>query len=420
MKKMIFAALLLTTLVQISAAREALIQTGHTHDILAVKFSPNDAQLISYSWGDGRLCLWDLSTGYLIWMAKTEFIQKSVERYNLQEFHWSQDMQLIITKSENGTYQTWDIRTGEILSVSEQPPNAVLFPEKENKFSVINDHDSFYLTDPESKATISIKSFSRTSDVYDVSHNGSFFAEGGSWGNAAIKVTELKTGKARFFIGFPKGKHPVPYHPGALEIRMTNEKWQRRAAIEAAKSKRDKQASIDNAVLMKQVYISFEHYGDMKDPGEQRMVESNEPNMSKIMKTAQEAKAIWLRLHNDSYLPIRIPTQSVYLPDKNCFYELSNGRKEFGLCDGKEISIWHGLENKNGKQIPYGFDFGSSAILLPDTSVVFAVPRIVLGNGNAIRFDFSFLKETDDKKLIEYGAKEVMRFRESDLAKTGN
>jgi hypothetical protein len=408
----------LVSLLQLSAAREALVQTGHTHDILAVRFSPNDAQLISYSWGDGRLCLWDVSTGYLIWMAKTEFIQKATERYNLQEFHWSQDMQSIITKSENGTYQTWDIRTGEILSVSEQPPNVALFPENENKFSVINDHDSFLLTNPDSKATFSIKSFSRTSDVYDVSHNGFFFAEGGSWGNAAIEVTELKTWKARLFVGFPKGKPTVAYHPSELEIRMTKEKWQRRAAIDAARSKRDKQASLENAALKKQVYITFEHYGDMKDPGEQRMLESSEPNMSKIRKAAQEANAIWLRLHNDSYLPIRIPTQSMYLPDNNCFYELSNGRNEFGLCNDKEISIWHGLENKNGKQIPYGFDFGSSAILLPNTSVVFAVPRIVLKNSNAIRFDFRFLKETEDKKLDNYGAEEVVKFRESDLVNT--
>lgn len=34
------------------------LQTGHTHDILEVRFSPDDSQLASYSAGDGRFILW--------------------------------------------------------------------------------------------------------------------------------------------------------------------------------------------------------------------------------------------------------------------------------------------------------------------------------------------------------------------------
>src|SRR5262249_54429705 len=118
---------------------------------------------------------------------------------------------------------------------------------------------------------------------------------------------------------------------------------------------------------------------------------------------------------NDSSLPIKIPTQSMYLPNPKCFYEFPNGKKIIGLCDGREISIWHGLENKNGKQIPYGFDFGSSAILLPKTSVLFAVQREVLKNGNAIRFAFTFQNATDEKKVENYGIDTILKFRESDL-----
>ncbi len=34
-----------------SIAQKPVPQTGHTHDVLVVRFSPDDAQLISYSWG---------------------------------------------------------------------------------------------------------------------------------------------------------------------------------------------------------------------------------------------------------------------------------------------------------------------------------------------------------------------------------
>jgi len=58
---------------------------------------------------------------------------------------------------------------------------------------------------------------------------------------------------------------------------------------------------------------------------------------------------------------------------------------------------------------------GSSAILLPKTSVLFAVQREVLKNGNAIHFGFNFQNETDAKKVADYGMEITLKFRESDL-----
>ncbi len=113
--KTLFLTFLLLLLTQIISAQKSQFQAGHTHDILAVKFSPDDSQLISYSRGDGRLILWDIKSGYLLWMTKTEFVQKANERYNLQDFYWSEDGKFFITKSENGTYQTWDAETGKLL-----------------------------------------------------------------------------------------------------------------------------------------------------------------------------------------------------------------------------------------------------------------------------------------------------------------
>jgi hypothetical protein len=408
---------LLLLVAHVVRAQDAPFKTGHTSDILNVKFSPDDTQLISYSAGDGRLILWDVKTAYLLWMTRTEFIQKADERYNLQEFYWSEDGSSILTKSENGTYQTWDAKTGKILSVFEKPPSIVLKAEIARRISVTKDYQNFYLSDSESKENFTVRIFSRTGTVYGVSHDGDLFAEGGSWGNAAIKITELRTGKSWLLDGHLSRQRISSYQPNELEIRLTKEKEQRQAVLNEAKAQRDKQAAIDAEVFKKQVYITFEHYGDMTDPGEQRIMESGEPDKSKMKKSAADANAVWLRLHNDSPLPIEIPTQSMYLPNPKCFYEFPTGEKILGLCDDREISIWIGLENKDGKPIPYGFDFGSSAILLPKKSVLFAVPRGVLKNGNAIRFRFSFQKPDSRNKIEKYGTDKILRFRESELPK---
>jgi hypothetical protein len=545
--KTLFLTFLLLLFVQLTLAQDLV---GHTNDILKVKYNSDATQLISYSAGDGWLCLWDVKSGRLLWRAKTEFIQKADEYYTLTSFAFSPDEHLIASGSGNGTIQLWDAKTGtclwrvdahkdsvtvvefspdgktiasaaspeegddeikilrvedgqiikklegksctviaikfdngnllrtgnldggvsrwnletgkptdvastlpcrtrrnyewEISFTSDLTISAMRTGENEltltdtqtnavrkkveaegyrvySKFSadgnklIVSGYGGFTFYDLATGETRKIDEFSRTGSTIDLSQDGSLFAEGGSYGNAAITITETKTGKSWLLGTRLSGQRVPPYRPSELEIRLIKEQEQRQAILNEAKARRDKQAALDVERFRKQVYISFEHYGDMKDPGEQRMVESDEPNKSKVKKSVNAANAIWLRLHNDSALPIKIPTQSMYLPNPKCFYEFPNGKKISGLCNGREISIWHGLENKNGEQIPYGFDFGSSAILRPKTSVLFAVERAVLKNGNAITFGFTFQEETDEKKVEDYGEDIILKFRESDL-----
>lgn len=720
--KILSLTLLLLFFTPIISAQEPQFQTGHTHDIFKVKFSPDDTQLISYSAGDGQLCLWDVKSGRLLWMTPTNFVQIRDEYYILEEFYWSEDGNFVITKSVNGTYQTWNAKTGRLLSLHETKPTIKLISPNKQRVSITIDYDKISIPADETKAAKEIRKFGNNS-AFDTSNDGTMIAEGGSWGDASIRITEIKTGESWWLDGHPSvvktiafspdgkllavagsdkriyifdvanralsktlvghtrpvssiaftpdgrtllssaeyevmkvwnwqagkslqdiqseadifgvrkvmfspdgkyflttsdrdefrlwdaqsftlvrnfktnekyestsgnmtitydgvpvasamfskdgkriwsshidgtlrtwdinqgnqvksfkigeaasfiqispddktilaasgrsqklqlklfdakagkaitkfddegasyietlarspdGKHfatanvsghvllwelnrnkPIRaldigfsgddalafspdgktlavggrnqnlflfevetgnklwqllpfYQPSELEIRLTKQKQQRLAVLNEAKARRDRQAAIDTATFKKQVYISFEHYGDMINPGEQRMMESGEPNKSNVKKPPENANAIWLRLHNDSPLPIEIPTQSMYLPNPKCFSELSNGKKIFGLCDNREISIWFGLEDKTGKSLAYGFDFGSGAILLPGTSALFAVPREILKNGNAIRFDFTFQKETDENKIEDYGTKIILKFRESDLLK---
>jgi WD40 repeat protein len=78
---------------------------GHAHDVLEVKFTPDATQLISYSAGDGWLCLWEVKSARLLWRSKTEFIQKADEYYTLTSFAFSPDQNLIASSSGNGTLQ---------------------------------------------------------------------------------------------------------------------------------------------------------------------------------------------------------------------------------------------------------------------------------------------------------------------------
>lgn len=254
--------------------------------------------------------------------------------------------------------------------------------------------------------------FSRTGYAYDVSDDGELFAEGGSWGNAIIRVTEIREPlKSRDL----KGGKILPYVGTDLESKLEASRAKQRRILSDAKAKRDKQALLDTESFKEQVYVAFDHYGEITDPGQLRILESDEPNKSKVRKTSETASAIWLRLHNDSPLPIKIPTQSMYLPNSKCSFEFSNGRKTLGLCDNREIAVWFGLEDKQGKTIPYGFDFGSAVILLPRTSALFGVPRDILRNGNAIRFAFKFQKDDGPDKVSDYGPERKLKFRQSEI-----
>jgi hypothetical protein len=157
----------------------------------------------------------------------------------------------------------------------------------------------------------------------------------------------------------------------------------------------------------------------MSDPGEKRMVESPETSESVKAVTREAANAAWLRLHNDSPLPVEVSTGSMYFPNRNCFHTFANGEKMYGLCDKSEIDIRFGVRDRNGKDVPYGFDFGSSAVILPGKSVVFPVPLTLLNDGNSIVFHYSFQNEraSPNDREWDYGGSIEMRFGASDLPK---
>lgn len=197
------------------------------------------------------------------------------------------------------------------------------------------------------------------------------------------------------------------FEPSPTELKLAEESRRQRQGIADIKSKRDKQASIDVAKYSKQIEVSFLHFGNMSDPGNKKMIESDKLNESNRVTSKKAANTAWFRLTNHSPLPVNIPTESMYLPNPKCFHQFSNGEKLFGSCGEREVGIWYGVKDKNGKWVPYGFDFGSSFNLLPATSVVFPIPLDLLDKEYRIVFSYAFqnVRASENEREWDYGEK---------------
>ncbi|HKO44433.1 MAG TPA: PQQ-binding-like beta-propeller repeat protein [Pyrinomonadaceae bacterium] len=386
---------------------------GKPCTVIAIAFT-DDGKILRTGNLDGQVTEWELASG----KSQRAEDGKGCRLHRTYEWETSFSGDLSLSAQRTGETEVTIFRNAKPMKVLEADGYRIYsrFSADGSKL-VVSGYAGFTFYDLEKGTSRKIEEFSRTGSTIDLSSDGRWFAEGRSYGDAAIKVTDVSKGESRF-IGKKSSKNIAPpLIPTALEERLLAERSVKQIEIDKANSARDQQAIVDIQKFKQQVFITFEHFGDMTDPGEKRMIESDEPKESKISKPAEYANAIWLRLYNDSPLPIAIPTQSMYLPRKNCFFELKSGRKVFGLCDKREISIWHGLEDKKGKQLPYGVDFGASSILLPKTSALFAIPRELLKGGKAIRFNFTFQNDTVENKVGDYGKPVTLRFGARDLPK---
>lgn len=156
------------------------------------------------------------------------------------------------------------------------------------------------------------------------------------------------------------------------------------------------------ARLAPKVFVTFEHYGEPRDPGQSRIMETAKPDKSLKKQDKSEADGVWFRLHNDSALPVTLSTESMYMPAEGCGYK-SAKRSYGGLCEGAEIGIRVGVLDAKGNPVPYGFDFGGSTMLPPNTSVLFSLPLGIFNDGRTVVVSYRFMKEDAKGKLQEYG-----------------
>ncbi len=359
---------------------------------------------------DGTLRIWDARTG-----AQTAKFKIGDGVSFVTVLPDGQNVVARVSKKEKTNFQSIDIKSGRVLRSSSGIDVGYV-----EKTSISNDGKYFAATDITGDAYIlDAKNLLLIHDLdYEYSGgdsvafspDGQTFFIGGE--NQNLFQYETATGRKLWQL-LPS------FQPGEAELKLEAESKKRRDIVAEIKNKRDTQAAIDVENFRKNVYITFEHYGDMSDPGEKRLVESNEPKESVAAKTAKNASAVWLRLHNDSPLPIVVPTVSMYLPDPKRFHLFSNGEKMRGLCDNREIGVWFGVQDKAGKWVPYGFDFGSSATLLPGKSVLFPVPLAILQKDHSIVFHYSFqnVKASENDRDLDYGKKIELKFGKGDLPK---
>jgi WD40 repeat protein len=386
-----------------------------------------------------------------VWDTQSRRVLFSLEGHTdaIESLEPSEDGRTLISRSENEEI-VWDVQRGLKLTVTskeqrfEDQRQKAISPS--GKLALIEEHEKpFRLVDPLTNRTIKEFIFIDQLDNLVFCPDEKHFLAKPCWGGWQLWSIDGTKPIREFHLGY-SFYNRVAFHPNGrifitggegqnifmFDLETGNKIWSlfeidhqefeskkaaevRRVTHIVNEKERARLADIENQPYANKVYITFDHYGDMTPLGEQRIAETDTPNKSNLKKSAGDANAIWLRLHNDSPLPVSVPTQSMYLLNRKCFHEFQGGQKVFGLCDNREISVWFGLEDKDGKPLPFGFDFGSSVILLPGKSVLFAVPSDILENGRAIRFGVTFQKPIDGKNVGNYGNEQIIRFRESDL-----
>ena len=414
---------------------------GHPGIIKSLAFSSDGRMFFSGS-ADRIVRVWD---------AQSRTVLFSLEGHTdaVESVEPSNDGRTLISRSENEEI-VWDVQRG--VKVSETRKEQRFEDQRQKgvspsgKLALVEEYEKpFRLVDSLTNRTIREFIFIDQLDNLVFCPDERHFLAKPWWGGLQLWSIEGSKPIREFKLGY-SFYNRVAFHPNGsilitggegqnifmFDLETGNKIWSlfeidqqefeskkaaevRRVTHIASEKERARLADIENQPYANKVYITFDHYGDMTPLGEQRIAETDTPNKSNLKKSAGDANAIWLRLHNDSPLPVSVPTQSMYLPNRKCFHQFSSGQEVFGLCDNREISVWLALEDK--EPLPFGFDFGSSVILLPDKSVVFAVPIDVLRDGRAIRFAITFQKPIDGKDVGNYGNERLLRFRESDLPK---
>lgn len=428
----------------------AAVEKGGIDGINSIAFSPDGKRLATAS---GTVELWDTSTWKLLQTFSTNESHTSGEMSYCCgspaiSVRFSADDKHVISGHEDGTIKVWEAGRANplrIIHTSDNSESSALSPDE--KILAINDgekppqfwdwasgkilrnlgEDASYVHNVAFSPNSHLMATSNISgkllfwdarnakllreldggyssdDAIAFSPDGKRFASGGE--NQNIIVWDVQTGKRLWNILPVREK----YRPTPEEVAEQNLENQH-AEEEAKRIEQEVAASAPK------VFVTFEHYGEPTNMMETRIAETGKPNKSLSKQNEANATGIWLRLHNDSPLPISMFTESMYLPGKDrCGYSSSKGKFYYGLCEGAEIGIQFSVRDASGKPLRYGFDFGSISMLPPKTSVLFSLPRELLKDGRSIIIGYKFLKENQKSKLDDYGERREIKFTEANL-----
>ena len=390
-----------------SSTSGAMTYTSSSVPILSAAFGPTGSNLIT-GHPDGTIQTWNSVSGRQIRKMKVA---------DAVMFVAMQSSKHVVMIGKTGKYAAFGLVDPLDLTVLRRSRNfdgsylEKMFISPDGRFAAVTDiSGDIMICDLRTMALKKVDKRLSGSDSVAFAKDGNTFFIGGDDQNLALYDT---------FKGAKLWQLIPDFAPGPAEIKLAAERKIRNDALAKVRAERNERAAAYVKKFRSKVFVTFEHFGNMSDPDEKRIVESNDLKESKIKKTPAESNAVWLRLHNDSTLPIEVPAESMYFPLSKCFHQFPNGEKMYGLCKDREIGVWFGVKDTHGKWIPYGFDFGSSVILLPNSSVVFPVPLSIWRKNYFVVFDYSFqnLRAGENDREMDYGKKIELKISKQNLRK---
>jgi WD40 repeat protein len=387
--------------------RSLLIDNDEVGKAMSVVFSPDGKQILS-GHEDGKLRLWDVRTGRLLRAIKSGGMR-------VRGVFTPDGKMVVAVNSDDNPVRIIDARRGAIIRAI----------GKEDELNYIDwvaiNPDGKTLAVAESGGDVSLwnirsgklvirftpgDSYS-DDDIVAFSPDGKTLAAGGL--NQNILLWELKSGHLQWSLLPLRSKSKE-------EIEADEERARQVAILNAERERRKREAEADAATWKGKVRISFESYGEPADLMSARLAEPAKPYQKQKDQSVRTASGVWLRLRNDSPLPITFTTVSSYLNrGAKCGYTTAAGRFFEGLCDGTMVNIRYEVQDARGKPVPWGLDFGAISMLPPGASIVFSVKRDHLENGRSIRILYRYQKEDEKRKLEDYGSEYWVYFKASDL-----
>jgi WD40 repeat protein len=369
---------------------------GHPGIINTLAFSPDGSSLASGG-SDRVIRFWDPRSGSI--SASFYGHQRSINA-----LAFNPQGNLLVSNGQDREMKVWDVNSGALLRTIDVSSVAIN-PDGKTIAAAESGGEISLWEIQSGKLLIRLAPGYSDDDVVAFSPDGKTFAAGGL--NQNIMLWEMKSGHLQWSL--------LPL-PSKEEIEAGEEKAKQLAILDAERERRIQQADAEAATWDGKIRISFESYGEPIDLMSARLAEPARPYRKPKKQSAQTASGVWLRLRNDSHLPITFSTVSLYLNrGAKCGYKTSGGKFFEGLCDGTEVNIRYGIEDASGEPIPWGFDFGAISMLPPGASVVFSVRRDHLENGRAILILYRYQKEGEKGRLEDYGSERWVYFKSSDL-----
>lgn len=370
-------------------------------EVRDVAFSPKGNLIVS-AHEDGTIKLWDATKARLLRVMKGRFKEARVAAF-------SPDGKVIASGyySEHSKIELWSVQTGRLIKQFTGDSDYVESLSFSRDGSMIaSGHILFDIKVWSTKTGKIVKSFKQTYSADDevaFSPDGKHVVSGGE--NQNILLWNVKSGSLSW------SAIPIDWERERLASEAATKRFAKESGLEAEREQRTAAADKEVSKWVRPVTITFDHYGEALNPLDQRMMEKGAVEKSLITKPAADADGVWLRLKNNSPLPISFRTDSGYLPRADCGVKRSDGTNAGGLCDGAEVSIQYQIEEANGKPVPWGLDMSWTSVLPPGASVVFSVSKLHLENRRVVFVSYSYLKENEKKELEEYGTARRVSFR---------